>query len=833
MKRHSFTLSTIAFILALTIKATGQSSGDIYEQIEKLKTSGTVLYIAAHPDDENTRLITWLSKEKKFRTAYLSLTRGDGGQNLIGSELGIDLGLIRTRELMAARAIDGGEQFFSRAYDFGFSKTPDETLTLWEREKVLEDIVTVIRNIQPDIIICRFPPDSRAGHGHHSSSAILAAEAFKAAADPKRFQVNTAQPTTWSAKRIYWNTFNFGSNNTTSEQQLKIDVGAFNPILGKSYGELSAESRSQHKSQGFGVPSQRGTQTEYFLPVDGDTLVKDLFENMSNYLATSSKAGHETELKIDSILRNYDFSNPSASVPELLQLKKMFTKLPGYTPTFRKVQELDKIILQCLGLWVAAYSFQEGYATGDTIHVNFQAICRNYTGVKLEVLNNEILSGDTTTLLENQKNFNRKLILTSRTKTTQPYWLEAPIKQNLFDVRDMEQNTMPWSAPAAFIHYKVYIDGTVIVTKVPVTFKLTDPVRGELFRPLVIKPILTGHLSEQISLFTNSNERKFKLKIQHNASGTDSFLISATLPSSQHWATTFKDTFLVFNGKEEKTIFYSVQLTGNGDFQDTILFHYRQKESSTLYEMRGQKEISYDHIPKITWFPPLHSRLIASPVKTVNKKILYIKGAGDEVADMLRQLNIEVKEVTAAEIENLPLEPYDAIVTGIRAYNTDQNLPAVFTKIMDYIQQGGSFIVQYNTNSNLHPVKFMAPYPYQISRNRVTEEQATVTLTQPEHPVFNYPNKITNQDFDGWIQERGLYFATKADSSYTNLLLMNDKGEQPQEGSMIYCNYGKGKYIYTGISFFRQLPAGVPGAFRLFSNLLAPRTAMKPSGKQR
>lgn len=831
MKKASRLLLSIALLLAISIHVSGQSSGEIYEQIEKLKTSGTVLYIAAHPDDENTRLITWLSKEKKFRTAYLSLTRGDGGQNLIGSELGIDLGLIRTRELMAARAIDGGEQFFSRAYDFGFSKTPDETLTLWEREKVLEDIVTVIRNIQPDIIICRFPPDSRAGHGHHSSSAILAAEAFKAAADPKRFQSNLSNPITWSARRIYWNTFNFGNNNTTSEQQLKIDVGAFNPILGKSYGELSAESRSQHKSQGFGVPSQRGTQTEYFLPVDGDTLVKDLFESMSNYLATSSKYGHDTEIKIDSILKNFDFNNPSSSVPALLQLKKMFTKLPGYSPTFRKVQELDKIILQCMGVWVAAYSFQEGYATGDTLHVNFQAICRNYTGVQLEISNTGLISGDTNSVLEIQKNFNRKLILTARTKTTQPYWLEAPIKHNLFDVKDLSQNTLPWSPPAGYINYRISVDGTLIESKVPVTFKLTDPVRGELFRPLVIKPVLTGHLSEHISLFSSSEARTYKLKIQHNGASTDSFLISAVMPSSKHWKTTFRDTLLVFNGKEEKTILYKVIATGNGIFQDTILFHYRQFQEAVKSELTGLKEISYDHIPKITWFPPLQSRLISAPVKTVNKKILYIKGAGDEVADMLRQLNIEVKEVTAAEIENINLEMYDAIVSGIRAYNTDQNLPAVFPKIMDYIQQGGSFIVQYNTNSNLHPVKFMAPFPYQISRNRVTEEQATVTFTQPEHPVFNYPNKITEQDFEGWIQERGLYFATKADSSYINLLLMNDKGEQPQEGSMIYCNYGKGKYIYTGLSFFRQLPAGVPGAFKLFSNLLAPRTDNKASGK--
>lgn len=831
MKKASSILLSIAMFLAIASPARSQSSGEIYQQIEKLKTSATILYIAAHPDDENTRLITWLSKEKKFRTAYLSLTRGDGGQNLIGSELGIDLGLIRTRELMAARSIDGGEQFFTRAYDFGFSKTPDETLTLWEREKVLEDIVTVIRNIQPDIIICRFPPDSRAGHGHHSSSAILAAEAFKAAADIKRFQSDPTNPITWSAKRIYWNTFNFGNNNTTSEQQLKFDVGAFNPILGKSYGELSAESRSQHKSQGFGVPSQRGTQIEYFLPVDGDTLVKDLFANMGNYLITSSNYGHQTELKIDSILQHFDFNNPSGSVPALLQLKKMFTKLPGYTPTFRKVQELDKIILQCLGIWVAAYSFQEGYATGDTLHVNFQAICRNYNGVQLGIKNNGLMIGDTTTQLEIQKNFNRKLILNSISTTTQPYWLESPIKHNLFDVKDNSQNTLPWSAPAAYIHYSVSVDGTVIESKVPVTFKLTDPVRGEIFRPLVIKPVLTGHLNEQTSLFPSGKDRNYKLKIQHNSSDTDSFLISASIPSSQHWKITFRDTLLVFNGREEKTIQYKVSVNGSGNFQDTLIFHYKPYQSSAKVQLTGLKEISYDHIPKITWFPPLHSRLIASSVKTANKKVLYIKGAGDEVADMIRQLNIEVKEVTAAEIENINLETYDAIVTGIRAYNTDQGLPSVFSKIMEYIQQGGSFIVQYNTNSNLHPVKFMAPYPYQISRNRVTEEQATVTFTQPEHPVFNFPNKITEQDFEGWIQERGLYFATKADSSYTNLLLMNDKGEQPQEGSLIYCNYGKGKYIYTGISFFRQLPAGVPGAFKLFSNLIAPRTDKKPTGK--
>jgi LmbE family N-acetylglucosaminyl deacetylase len=359
MKNNSLlpqVLLPVLLFLAIN-NAYSQSSSDIYSRIKKLEETTTVLYIAAHPDDENTRLITWMSKEKRFRTAYISLTRGDGGQNLIGAELGVDLGLIRTRELMAARAIDGGEQYFTRAYDFGYSKTSEETITLWNREKILEDMVYVIRKIKPDVMICRFPPDQRAGHGHHSSSALLAKEAFDRAGDPSKYPQQVASLGIWQVKRIYWNTFRFGGNNTTSEQQLKIDVGSYNPLLGKSYGELSAESRSQHKSQGFGVPSQRGTQIEYFSPVAGDTNVTDVFKNDNYWL--SQKSGKEILQILNNTLTNFDFRKPSTSIPSLLNLRKIISQLPDHSIKNQKLKELDLIITDCLGLWKAAYSFSE------------------------------------------------------------------------------------------------------------------------------------------------------------------------------------------------------------------------------------------------------------------------------------------------------------------------------------------------------------------------------------------------------------------------------------------------------------------------------------------
>src|SRR6188474_118195 len=369
MKRFS----VILFFTIVCFSSFSQTitSADIYLGLRKLNVLGSVLYVAAHPDDENTRLITYFSKDKLYRTGYLSLTRGDGGQNLIGNEQGIELGLIRTQELLSARRMDGGEQFFTRAYDFGFSKNPGETFTKWDREKILSDVVWVIRKFQPDIIITRFPTTGEGGHGHHTASAILANEAFAAAADPTRFveQLKYVQP--WQVKRILWNTFNFGNTNTQREDQYKLDVGGYNPLLGKSYGEIAAESRSQHKSQGFGVPAGRGEALEYFTATKGDQPKSELLEGID--ISWKKIAGGDAlEKMINDLAASFDFLHPENSVKALVLLYKALNAMPvGYWRN-KKLDETKQLIEQCSGLWMDVFTSEQFAIQTDSIRLNFQ-----------------------------------------------------------------------------------------------------------------------------------------------------------------------------------------------------------------------------------------------------------------------------------------------------------------------------------------------------------------------------------------------------------------------------------------------------------------------------
>lgn len=815
--RNSLFFSLLMLFLPLASPA--QSSADILKRLIKLRNPNTVLFIAAHPDDENTRLITWLSKEKGFRTAYLSLTRGDGGQNLIGSELGVELGLIRTRELIAARSLDGGEQFFTSAYDFGYSKSTDETLRFWDEEKVLEDMVYVIRKIRPDVIICRFPPDKRAGHGHHSASAYLAAEAFRRAGDPSAFHWQLPALGTWKPERIYWNTYNFGSGNTTSESQFQIDAGGYDPLSGMSNGEVAALSRSQHKSQGFGVPAQRGMQKEYFLAVDGDSACKDVFNDVIDHWAHFPR-GKTVAASLDKVIRNFDLLRPSESIDALLKVRSQIQQLPSDQFTHRKLAELDDILPDLAGFWCAAYAFSEKYVAGDTVHVSIQAISRlsDSLSLSIDTIGNGVPT--CTIALPVQKLQNRKVVLKSGTEITQPYWLKVLPSGGMFSLSDSTLRADPWNAPALSITGQLGLNGVDIPINIPVTFKLTDPVKGELIQPLVLSPLITGSLSETVSVFHQTDKRTYKLKIGFQGSTPDTVQIILNDYDKSSWSVSFRDTLIYFKEKgEEQELQFQVaplRMEQNNTF---LSFSYRESGNSNAEVLTGFREISYDHIPKISWFPELKVRLQAVPMKVPFKRVLYIRGAGDFIPETMRQLGWKVDEKEASEIDSISISQYDAVITGIRAYNTDKRLPYLYGKLMDYVQNGGCFVVQYNTNSNLHPSKIMAPFPFSITRNRVTEEDAEVRFLSPSHPLLNAPNRITTADFDGWVQERGLYFAGKIDSSYTDVISMNDAGEEPSGGSLICAGWGKGKYIYTGLSFFRQLPAGVPGAWKLFVNL--------------
>ncbi len=827
------------------------NSAEILLGIKKLKVIGSVLYIAAHPDDENTRLLAYFSKERMYRTGYLSMTRGDGGQNLIGDEQGIELGLIRTQELLAARRIDGAEQFFTRAFDFGFSKTTEEALKVWDKEKILSDVVWVIRKFQPDFIVTRFPPDARAGHGHHSASAVLAREAFDAAADPNRFPEQFfygVKP--WQTKRIFWNTFNFGGNNTTSNDQLKMDVGAFNPLLGKSYGEIAAESRSMHKSQGFGVPAQRGAAIEFFTQTGGDVVKNDVAEGIvtdwSRY-----EGGAAINQLIDEIAAKFSATNPSASVKGLLQLYKAIEKINDGDWKKKKLEEVQQLIEACAGLWLEATTSQEFVVTGDSLRLTVNAINRTNTAivVKRVQLDSSFMIAipdsvkkqmpnyeqafkkemaeqpyfiDTVlnrTLAPNQPvNFLRKISV--RRRATDPYWIAKPMTTGTFTVDNQLEIGMAENNPVYTVKFSLTIEGEEFVFVKPVQYKFTDPVKGELYQKLVVYPSALIKATNSLLLFKDNTNKKANFVFSPQANQKSKTSVSLNTPNG--WKLNpDHGTFNLIKGEDYEL---SVDVKPEKFVSGQVTYLQPSYTSNVAVGSNRQRlrKIEYDHIPTITYFPDALTKLVTVDVKIVGKKIGYINGAGDFMPYCLQQLGYTVEFLKEEDVTAERLKQYDAVVTGIRAYNVHAWLSNAYEPLMKYVNDGGVLLVQYNTSNQIGPVKAkMSPYPFNISRNRVTEEDAKVSFLAPAHPVLNYPNKITENDFNGWVQERSVYEAESMDANYVSILGMNDAGEPQRNGSLIVANYGKGRFVYSALAFFRQLPAGVPGAYRLMANLLA------------
>lgn len=795
----------------------GWSSADMYLALRKLNVLGSVLYVAAHPDDENTRLITYFSKDKLYRTGYLSLTRGDGGQNLIGDEQGIELGLIRTQELLAARRIDGGEQFFSRAFDFGYSKNPEETFTKWDKEKILSDVVWVIRKFQPDVIITRFPTTGEGGHGHHTGSAILANEAFTAAADPKRFPEqlkNAVQP--WQAKRILWNTFNFGTINTITADQFKIDVGGYNPLLGKSYGEIAAESRSQHKSQGFGVPASRGESFESFKTTGGTEPVNDLMDDV-DWSWKRVSGGETIEKKVNDLITSFDLLHPEKSVEGLVGLYKDLSKLSDGYWRDQKLKEVKELIKQCSGLFIDATTPEQFAVQTDSIRINFSVNNRLGVDAKLERITiNGFDSSFFQTLVKNKNtNFAKTLYVPSSKAVTQPYWLENKMEEGYFNVKNPLQIGQPDVDVAYNVTIEVKIYGEQFSFVRPVKYKFTDPVKGELYQPVVVIPNVTFRDFDKVYIKREKN--KF---IDISFMANTGMKIPSPASVSQTFSSTLDTLPRLIGGFALQKRQIHTETLRDAELDAKV---YRLNVSPD-YRNVGyiSKSINYDHIPTITYFKEALLTVKNVDTKIYNRKIGYIVGAGDKVPDALEQIGYEVTLLTDKELSRNSLQQFDAIISGVRAYNTNEWLNKYYDKLMKYVNDGGNYIVQYNTNNFISNVKSkIGPYDFTIGRTRVTDENAPVNFLKPEHPVLNFPNKITPDDFKGWVQERSVYHASNWDKKFETIFSMNDPGETPDQGSLIIAKHGKGYFTYTGLVFFRELPAGVAGAYRLLANIIA------------
>ncbi|MFC3195990.1 PIG-L family deacetylase [Parapedobacter deserti] len=806
-KKHSAIFFSFLFIFSTAAAQTlqPQHTGEIKQAIKKLNTLGSVLYFAAHPDDENTRLIAWLAKERLYRTGYLSLTRGDGGQNLIGTEQAEELGLIRTNELLAARRVDGGEQFFSRAVDFGFSKTWDETFRIWGRDSILADAVWVIRKFKPDVIVTRFPPDERGGHGHHQASALLAIEAFSAAADPNRFPEQLNDVSVWQAKRLLWNTSSFFQGSPPSTAHLLMNIGDYNPFLGLSYGEIAADSRSKHKSQGFGAARQRGNNIERFEVLAGDRPQRDLFEGIE----TSWKrvAGSERISRlVAAIDEAFDMEHPEKSINGLLELLETVNRVEDAYWRAQKTAEIKDLILACGGIWFESYAPVAQFAVGEQIPVNTAFIVRR-PDVDVVV--------DGTPLTFNE--LHEVASVFDATSITQPYWLRQPHSLGSFAVESREDVGRPGSHDIPSTRISVQINGSVLDFERPIVHKYTHPVRGEVYEPLAIAPRITANLGQKALVF-NGDEPK-TLEVVFTAHTQEPLTATAALRLPRGWRAEPEQVSLSFSAKADETVSsFTIYPAGEASLSDSLSVFFRYGDSEE--PATAIRSIAYEHIPRITWFPPAAARLSKVETGVSAMRIGYLPGAGDLIPQSLREIGLRVDVLSEQDVLSGNLPQYDAIVTGVRLYNVNDRMRHLQPRLMEYVKNGGTLLVQYNVSGGLRTAD-IGPYSFSLSRSRVTDETAPVNVVNPDSRVLNYPNKITAADFDGWIQERGLYFVGEADSRYERPLRMGDPGEEQHNGALLVTPYGKGNFVYTSLAFFRQLPAGVPGAYRLFVNLLA------------
>jgi LmbE family N-acetylglucosaminyl deacetylase len=812
MRRYLFLFFLFSFSHSAFSQAPKSFTSDqIFQQIKKLNVLGSVLYVAAHPDDENTRLLAYLANGKLYRTGYLSMTRGDGGQNLIGDEQGSALGLIRTQELLAARRIDGAEQFFTRAFDFGFTKSPVETFQFWNEQKILSDVVWVIRKFQPDVIITRFPTTGEGGHGHHTASAILAGEAFEAAADsskfPEQFKYGVKP---WQAKRLLWNTFNFGSVNTESPDQFKIDVGGYNPLLGESYGEIAAKSRSQHKTQGFGVPSSRGKQLEYFKTIKGSNPREMLMDGVN----TTWQRINEQPIGdlIQKLMNDYSFQEPQKSLPQLLSIYKSIAAMPQGYWRDQKLEQVKQIMKECIGLYMEATTNTMFAVQGEPLHVNFVADKRlggDVTISSIVIRGKEFSFNDQLPLDENVSH-SVTVLIPSEAKISQPYWLVEPMSKGSYNVSDQTLIGKPENDPQS-AEVNLSINGQELTYTLPIRYKSNDPVKGETYEPLFVIPTVEVKSNPELALAINDKPVDINVKAFSNSASQNQFTLHEEHSEN------------VLQTKKGNVSFYSIK---NPLQKNTEVINWSASLGNENYN-QYKTIIEYPHIPNIIYFKKASSDLVSIPLKISGKKVGYIPGAGDKVPEALQKMGYEVAILSPKDITANNLKQYDAIVTGVRAYNIFQWLNDAYNTLMNYVKDGGVLLVQYNTNNNIGPIKAkIGPYPFTITRTRVTDENADVKFIDPDNILLNYPNKITQKDFDNWIQERSTYQADDFDKNYKTLFAMSDANESPSEGSLIYTNYGKGRFVYSGLVFFRELPAGVPGAYRLFANLLA-----KPGAK--
>lgn len=837
-----------AAALALTAPrpCTAQERGAtaLGDALAGLPVSVRVLVIGAHPDDEDTRLIAWLAKGRHADVAYLSLTRGDGGQNLIGNELGDALGVIRTEELLAARRIDGAQQYFARAYDFGFSKSAAETFRHWPHDTLLTDVVTVVRAFRPQIIISVFSGTPRDGHGHHQVAGILAREAYDAAGDGARFPASaTAGLPPWTPLKFYRTTSYWQGAGAT----FHYDAGEYSPLLGRSYAEIAGESRSQHLSQGFGALQRKGYIAGSVKREDNRTTApkdasaeRSIFDGIdTTYRRVRAELPAAERPRADSLVTalaglraRFDPWRPALLVPTLERIDRLANAIaPGSSADAAAsiaALRLDASRTEALaaGIAVEATVSRAALALGDSMPATVTVYNQDQPRITVD----SVTLGGTAIAASRPTASDPRAIphdssaafafVVRGTAVTSPWWLTPPRTTDMFAPPVSTQTAEQRAEGTAFA--SVYLaDGTVV--RSPLVLRIANPARGEEQRPLAVVPAISVTLDREVG-YARANQpldRQLRVTLRSAFDSARDVTVRLDLPRGLDADTAERRISLPGLGSERTVVFRVRGTLPAGRHVITAV----AQSANHRYET-GYVGIQYAHIrPQIIVRPATMAIEAVDAQLPHGVSVAYVQGVGDNMAPMLAELGIPVTVLDAPGLAAADLSRFTTVVIGTRAYEAQPSLAAQNARLFDWVAQGGTMVVQYGQREMMQPG--MMPYPIVLSSPaaRVTDEASPITVLAPNDPLLSTPNRISDADWKGWIQDRAQYMATTFDPRYQTVIATNDPGEPPNASGILRASIGRGSYIYTTLAFFRQLPAGIPGAARLFVNLLGPPVA--------
>jgi len=831
-------MALLAIVSGLQLTASAQvravydrGAAGLLQLLKRLNTSASVLMIGAHPDDEDTALLAYLARGENARTAYLSLTRGDGGQNIIGRELGESLGVIRTEELLQARRLDGAEQFFTRAYDYGFSKTLDEAKRKWDEKLILCDAVKVIRHFRPLVVVSQFAGTPADNHGQHQFAGYITPLAVRAAGDA--MQCSEAGPA-WTVRKFYVR------HRPPGDPRLRVNTGRYDPVLGRSYFEIAMEARSQHKSQEQGVLELRGDQVSSLNLQGSEARESGIFEGIETTLAAAG--GAELQPVVDAARKSFEPDAPSRILADLAKGYSISQRLAESQPSARsffdhKKKQFTEAIELAGGLQIDALADTETVAAGesllvgakvftaykDLISVRDLSVVAPATWAVTKVEPPRANSAASTTREVAHGNAFFTISIPRDQRPSQPYWLIEPRDGDMFNWakgRMPEAHTLPVQQYYPRVAARLVVAGTEVVIEKPVEFRFADDVRGEIRRNIDVVPNLSVEMDQALMIVPQSNKVQTRRVVMtvtnHSRQPVNGVLTLNAGPAAAWKYSASTTTFNLTRTGEKTAVAFDIAIpagTRAGSYPITGAAMVGEAQANMT-----MRTIAYPHIQTHRFYRRASVDALVIDLKTADVKVGYIAGSGDRVPDAIAQMGFDLEMISEAELAGGDLSRYNTIVVGIRAYQVRPDVVANNKRLLDFARAGGTLIVQYQLPA--YAQQNLTPFPTAMGP-RTADENAPIKMLFPDHPILNFPNKITDADFMGWVQERNLYNFNNYGPEYTGLLESHDAGEAENSGGLVLARIGKGNYIYCSYSLFRQLPAGVPGAYRLLANLVS------------